>query len=72
VLPHFTLPGRDILRSLHLDRRTGLITFTTRSPPKVLRQYNSCSRCGHDGTEELWNLGKQQDVCPLRHSVWLG
>jgi hypothetical protein len=52
---------RDLTRSMQMDTRSGLITFTSRSPPKVMRHYKCCSQCGRqhelgafDPTWELW------------------
>lgn len=65
ALPANLLPScrRDLIRSVQLDRRMGLLSFTSRAPPKVLRRYGCCTKCGRqdpltksdrDPEWELW------------------
>jgi hypothetical protein len=66
---------RDLIRSVQLDKRSGLMSFISRAPPKVLRRYNCCSRCGQQHEQddyapewELWvDPTAPQGVLPVRH-----
>lgn len=52
---------------MHLNQHTGLITFTSRNPPKVLRAYRICTQCGRpDALGELL----QPSNCPT-WELWL-
>lgn len=37
---------RHLVRSMHVDKASGLISFTSRVPPKLLRGCLHCTQCG--------------------------
>lgn len=44
---------RHLVRSVQFDKASGLISLTSRVPPKLLRDCMRCTKCGGDAQEDL-------------------